>query len=151
MPAPLDRGHRDLFDARIDALLPDAHRRWGRMQPVEVLAHLRAALRLSLGRITLPDQSTPLFRNRFTQWILFGALPWPRGKIEAPSHFQPTPADSMEEERVKLGKAMDQFVEALEREPQTTAVHPAFGSLTLRKWAKLHGKHFDHHLKQFGA
>ena len=48
-------------------------------------------------------------------------------------------------------KAMEQFVDALDGEPDRIAVHPAFGDLTLRKWAKLHGKHFDHHLRQFGA
>lgn len=151
MPVPLDRAHMDAFTTRIGALTADAHRRWGRMQPIDALAHLRAALRLSLGRITLPDQSTALFRNGVMQWLLFGPLPWPKGKIEAPSQFQPTPADSMEEERARLHKAMEQFVAALEDGPLRTAVHPAFGDLTLRKWSKLHGKHFNHHLRQFGV
>ena len=151
MPDPLDRAHLGKLCNRIEGLDADAHRRWGKMQPIGVLAHLRAALRLSLGRITLPDQSTALFRNGLVQWLLFGPMPWPRGKIEAPSHFQPTPADSMEDERAMLRKAMEQFVEALEREPQHTTIHPAFGALTLAKWSRLHGKHFDHHLKQFGA
>jgi len=151
MAATLDRARIPAFSKRIDALTADAHRHWGRMGPIEVLAHLRAALRLSLGQIKLPDESTALFRNRVIQWLLLGPLPWPKGKIEAPSSFQPTPGDSMEEERAKLKKAMEQFVDALDGEPDRIAVHPAFGDLTLRKWAKLHGKHFDHHLRQFGA
>lgn len=149
MAAPLDRARIPAFSKRIGALTADAQRRWGKMEPIEVLPHLRAALRLSLGQLKLPDQSTALFRNGLMQWLLLGPLPWPKGKIEAPGDFQPTPGESLEDERVKLKKAIEQFVDTLEGEPDRTAVHPAFGDLTLRKWSKLHGKHFDHHLRQF--
>ncbi len=151
MPAPLDGLHLDAWRARVDGLGADAQRSWGKMQPIEVLAHLRAAVRLSLGQIELPDESTALYRNALVQWFILGPMPWPKGKIQAPGDFQPTPGESFESEQAKLKKAMGRFVDTLGSDPDRATVHPAFGSLTLRKWAKLHGKHFDHHLKQFGA
>ena len=151
MPAPLDRKRLETIATRVGALETGARARWGNMAPVEAVAHLAAAVRLSLGEIELPDESTALFRNRVVQWLLMGPLPWPKGKIEAPEGFRPPPASDLETERAALRAAMERFVDTLDREPQRSAVHPAFGALTLRKWSRLHGKHFDHHLRQFSV
>jgi oxepin-CoA hydrolase/3-oxo-5,6-dehydrosuberyl-CoA semialdehyde dehydrogenase len=151
MAAPLDRRHLGTITARVHALQSGARAHWGKMQPADVVAHLTVALHVSLGEIVLPDESTALFRNRIVQWLLFGPLPWPKGRIESPAEFRPPPESEMDAERAVLGKAMVRFVEALEREPGRVSAHPAFGGLTLRRWSRLHGKHFDHHLKQFGV
>ncbi|MFI5158773.1 MAG: DUF1569 domain-containing protein, partial [Sphingobacteriales bacterium] len=37
------------------------------------------------------------------------------------------------------------------KSPDATSIHPAFGPMDHNEWLIWHGKHFTHHLKQFGV
>ncbi|HYG78614.1 MAG TPA: DUF1569 domain-containing protein [Planctomycetota bacterium] len=43
------------------------------------------------------------------------------------------------------------FIELSEKEPERLGLHPMFGPQPLKKWQRMHGMHFDHHLRQFGV
>lgn len=147
--APLIRANQVLYARRFERVTGDCQRHWGVLTPCAMLAHLRAAVEVSLGDLPVVDKST-LFGRTLGCALVFRVLPWPKGKIKAPEVFFPQSSD-IEQEREKLNAAMLRFFASAEREPDRIGVHPIFGPLSLRYWQRVHGKHFDHHLTQFGA
>lgn len=138
------------FTKRVRELSPQSQRQWGKMDALSMQSHLRCAIDTSLGRVVAPDQST-IFARTVGCWLVFHVVPWPKGKIKAPEILFPAPEGDFESERGKLLGAMAEFIAAAGKEPQRKALHPIFGHKTLSYWALMHGKHFDHHLRQFGV
>ena len=138
------------FVSRINALTPQSPPRFGKLSAAEMIVHLRITITLSLGEIEAADQST-LFSRTILCWLVYNVMPWPKGRIKVPSQYTPPAEHGLDRERDDLLQAIDRFILSAEREPQRKAVHPMFGPLTLRYWQKAHGKHFDHHLYQFGV
>lgn len=148
MAKALDSANCAYFKSRIERVTAGSERRWGGFTPPGMLAHLRTVLEMSLGELPCEDHSTFFSRNV----ILFMAvrvMPFPKG-IKAPAKFTPD-ARELAMEHQALNAKLDQFMAALEKEPSRVTLHQVFGPMTLRYWSLLHGKHFDHHLRQFGA
>ena len=136
---------------RLKKIGPDTQRLWGKMQPVEIIAHLRRNVEISLGEVPVKDASVPVVRT-LLRWFIFHLAPtWPKGKIKAPPIFLAAPEGDFASEREKLLQSIDRFVEAEGREPSRIVLNPFLGPLPLSYWARIHGKHFDHHLRQFGV
>lgn len=138
------------FLERIAKVQPDSSRLWGELDPAGMMAHLRRSIEISLGEVEVEDISNFFMRTAGKVAILY-LLPWPKGKIKAPSEFTPPPEGDLDAERARLSEAMDRFLEALTNEPTRRTRNPAMGMLTLKTWSRVHGLHFDHHLRQFGA
>jgi len=138
------------FLGRIAKVQPDSPRQWGELDPAGMMAHLRRSIEISLGEVEVEDISNFLMRTVGKISFLY-LLPWPKGKIKAPSQFTPPPEGDLESERARLSEAMDRFLEDLRNNPARRTRNPAMGMLTLRTWSRVHGLHFDHHLRQFGA
>lgn len=136
--------------SRVRAIRPDSVRQWGQLTPDEMLAHLNRTVEMSLGEIEVRDESN-FFTRTVLRWLIFHVLPWPKGKVKVPAVFLPKPKGTLEEERGRLLASMERFVEHLRTEPGRTTLHPSFGPLTASYWARVHGKHMDHHLRQFGV
>ncbi len=137
------------FKERLAGLKPDSPRRWGKMQPIQLLPHLRRTFEISLGDV--PVETPPAtFWRRGLRWLVFGVLPWPKGRIKAPEMFFPAPGVSFEEERAATLGIMERFAAEVAREPDRPAPNPVFGRMDLRFWSLIHGRHLDHHLRQFG-
>jgi oxepin-CoA hydrolase / 3-oxo-5,6-dehydrosuberyl-CoA semialdehyde dehydrogenase len=147
----LNRRTLALFTVRINAIRPDAERLWGEMTPARMLAHLTRSIEISLGEYPVKDRSLPLVRSLLRWWVFHPRRDWPEGKIKSPADWTPEPTESFTEERAKLLQAMDRFLAAAAREPGRKTVSPLFGPLTLEYWRLVHGKHIDHHLRQFGV
>ena len=96
------------------------------------------------------DTSKPILRNLF--YLVFNVwfTNWPKG-LKGPPFLTPEPEGSFVEEHALLVTRMEQFVDALEREPGRIAVNPSLGAIPLRTWSRAHGVHCDHHLRQFGV
>ena len=142
---------RDRIVQRLETIGADTSRKWGKMQPIEMIAHLRRALEISLGEVEVKDESNFLMRSILVPIVFSGYLPWPKGKLKTLPVFLATPEGDIDEEKTKLVAALDRFIEASEKEPEKKALSPAFGWLTLGYWRKVHGIHTDHHLRQFGV
>jgi len=120
------------------------------MDPAAVFAHLTRALMMSLGKLEMPDQSN-IFTRTVVKWIAFETpLPWMRGLKAPASFFEADPA-GLEMERVRLKAAMAEFVKELEEKPTRVVNSPIFGPMTLSYWAKVNGRHLEHHLQQYGV
>jgi len=138
------------FTSRVNAVKPDSQRQFGSLDSRAMLCHLRRALEISLGEVEIPDSSNVLTRT-IVRYMAFHVVPWPKGRIKAPSAFTPAPENAFEAERELLHQAIERFIKTVEREPNKVVCHPVFGPMTMTYWCRVHGKHFDHHLKQFGV
>lgn len=147
----LNKDTSDDFVARLKAIASSEQRHWGRMTPEALMRHLTYMLQLSLGevraeKVFLPVPSVVLWYLCF-EWF----TTWPKGKLKAPPSFLPDGNENLEEARARCLAAMDRFTEALESNPESTAFTPLLGHIPLTKWARVHGVHMDHHLRQFGV
>lgn len=147
----------DLFDPavleetihRIESLQPDAERRWGKMNPAQMLAHCSAALEVAIGlkhppRIFIGRIIGPLFKDSF-----FGDAPMKKNS--------PTDKSFIIADERDFFKEQDCLITLVSRfstggdEACTSHPHSFFGRLAPREWSRGMYKHLDHHLKQFGA
>jgi hypothetical protein len=142
-------GDRDALARRLAELEPDAPRRWGRMDPAQMLRHCAIALGDALGdrpvkQAFLGRLVTPLIRGQ-----VFGDKPFRRGAPTDPLYVVRDPRD-FEAERSRLATLIDRVVQrgAVRTDGM---VHPFFGRLSGDQWGRLIYKHFDHHLRQFGV
>lgn len=146
---PLNDQTAAAFRDRIARLTPDTPRRWGTMSSTAMLAHLRHAFDMSLGLVPVTDDSNWFTRNVIFP-VVFKLLAPPRN-IKVPAKYLPAGSEDFEAERQGAIEGMAKFLEALRDTPARIAINPGFGPLTLRDWALIHGKHVDHHLRQFGV
>lgn len=78
-------------------------------------------------------------------------MPWPKAKIPTAPGYEVDPEGSFEEQKAELVSAVEKFVALSESEPDREVLHPNFGVRKLRYWQRLNGRHFEHHLMQFGV
>ena len=136
---------------RLRTLSADTPPQWGRMSATQMVAHLRRTVAISLGEHAVPDHSN-VFTRTVARWIAFHLMGrWPRGVIKAPPEYTAEPAGDFEDERRALFEAIQRFTVAAEREPDRTGLSPLFGPMPLRYWQRVHGMHFEHHLRQFNG
>jgi uncharacterized protein DUF1569 len=131
---------------RVQALRPDSERKWGKMSVDQMLWHVNDALALSLGDITVPPEKLPMPRGLLKFVVL--NLPWSKG---APTHsaFVAKRNYDFTAERARCLQLIDKVVS---RELQDTwPEHPVFGRMSGGQVSRLHAKHLDHHLTQFGV
>ena len=139
------------FKARVEQIQSVDQRQWGTMSPEETLRHLLFLLELSLGEREAEKLPVPM--PGFLMWVLFfnWFTNWPKGKLEAPPAFFPAAQDDLTGARRACTEAIDRFVQQLEATPEQRGFSPLLGHIPLRKWARVHGVHMDHHLRQFGV
>jgi hypothetical protein len=141
-----DPAIRTRIRSRLQGLRPDAARRWGRMTVDQMLWHVNSALEVALGRKTAARMKMPLPLPILRVLALYG--PWPRGAPTMPE-IRATGARDFEAERARCLALID---EVASTDLDTAwAVHPMLGRMTGQALSRLHAKHVDHHLRQFGA
>lgn len=148
MPTIHDPQVRDSLVQRLAGLRSDSSARWGRMTASQMVCHLNASLRASLGELPVGQAAGPMARFPFN-WVVIHLLPWPQGKAESPPEFLNQPASAWDADVAALRSLIER---AGTRSP--TAAWPpsrAFGAISGKSWGALHWKHVDHHLRQFGA
>lgn len=134
---------------RLEKLTPDAPRQWGKMDVSQMLAHCNASMETGLGlnfpkRMFIGRILGPVMKRR---WL--NDQPMEKNSPTDPNYVM-TDTKDFEQERaraIKLVKAFHQNGP----EGCATHPHPFFGKFSPDDWAILYWKHFDHHLRQFGA
>ena len=139
---------RSSIHRRIDSLGLDRPALWGRMNAHQMICHVADQLRVALGDIKVESQPGPL-RFRPLRQILVYWLPWPKGKLPTAPEMLTTAPLQWDHDVAVLHALIDRFAE--QNASEVWAAHPAFGTLSGREWGVLSWKHFDHHLRQFGA
>jgi hypothetical protein len=144
-----DPAHGDPILARVEALRPDAERRWGKMTVAQMLAHCSIAVEAANGdrpmrQAFLGKLLTPFVRSSFV-----GPKPYSRGSPTGPPLRVKDPRD-FATEKTRLLSALRRLREA---GPDAAARHPHgfVGKMTGEEWGRVQWKHLDHHLRQFGG
>ena len=148
MGSILNEADRAEIVRRMQSLSASSNRRWGTMDVVGMLQHLRLAARMTVGDLTVPSANKRAFQMFPLKHLILYVFPFPKGAPTAPM-LKPVDAATFEEERA----ALLELIERIGTGPREGAgpVHPLFGPLTCREWGVATYKHTDHHLKQFGA
>ena len=134
---------------RIQNLSAASTRLWGKMDIQQMLMHCTTQLKLAVGEISSYIQGPSFMRSSLGKWILFSAVPWPKGAATPAemnaelAHFVLT---NIENEKTDLLNYLENAKGKAQLMP-----HPFFGKLNRQEWARLIYKHLDHHLKQFGS
>jgi hypothetical protein len=138
--------HRELQD-RVQRLSTSLKPHWGRMTPLQMVAHLSDSLRMASGELEVAPRKVPFRYSPLKELVLY-VLPIPKGLPTAPELLARKPADwSLEvaDLRDQLNGLVQRGYEAL------SPTHPAFGRLSGKQWGVLIYRHMDHHLRQFGV
>ena len=134
---------------RLDALSPDARRRWGKMNVQQMLSHLAGSMEwlLSDGEARDWPSKAPGILKLIALHL---PLPWPRG---VPNPNDPAgvevPPEDFEPLRARVRSGLDGL--AGWEVSDATPPHPFFGPLTTWEWRRWAYKHAHHHLRQFSA
>jgi hypothetical protein len=141
-----DPAFRSEIEARLDALRPDAPRKWGKMTPAQMLWHLNQFLSFALGDGKHKRQKSPIPRP-IMRFLLLN-MPWPKSAPTHPSALARNDYD-FEAERERCKILIDRFVTRPLDGPWP--VDAAFGEVTGTFASRLQAKHFDYHLRQFNG
>ena len=118
------------------------------MNAPRMLAHLSDQMRHALGDApTVPRQGPlrwPLIKPLAMFW-----LPWPKGRVKGPREAFVTRPTSCDAHLAAFERLVERFVPPESRTDWPD--HALFGRMTRRSWGKFCHRHFDHHLRQFGA
>ena len=144
----LNEADREELSSRLRSLSVSSTRRWGSMDVVGMLQHLRLAARMTLGELPVPSANKRVFQKFPLKHLILYVFPFPKGAPTAPE-LKPIDTVSFEEER----SAVLDLLERIGTGPREGGgpAHPLFGPMTWREWGVATYKHTDHHLKQFGA
>jgi Protein of unknown function (DUF1569) len=148
MHSILNENDRAEISMRVQSLSASSTRRWGTMDVVGMLQHLRLSARMTLGELPVPSKNKRVFQVFPLKHLILYVVPFPKGAPTAPA-LKPVNVASLEEEREALLELLDRIGTG----PQEGVgpAHPLFGPLTWREWGVATYKHADHHLRQFGA
>ena len=75
--------------------------------------------------------------------------PWPRGRVQGPPEAFLTQPTSWPEDLAVFEALVQRFIDSETRADWPE--HAIFGSMTRQSWGRFCHRHFDYHLRQFGA
>ncbi len=142
----LDHDYVNELVARLGTLHPEMRAAWGAMSSEQMVGHLTAAVRYSMGR----GPKLPFVGSWFTRRLVWplvsaGILRIPRN-VKAPNPGGSLPTGDVE----TLHAVLEEYLNLVQSDEFQPARHPFFGNIGVDGWARMHVLHFEHHMKQFG-
>ena len=147
MPTMHDTGVATSIRARVASLRPDSPRQWGKMSIDQMLWHVNLPLRESLGEYPTPAPNVPLPKALF-RWMIL-TFPWGKSAPTRPDMKVAGTRYDFEVEKKSCLHMIDRFMARPMDGPWPRSAN--MGEMQGKHWSKLHFKHLDHHLRQFGA
>ena len=145
----LDHDYVEEVMARLGRIQADAQPAWGALTRDRLVAHLVGAVRFSMGRLgAMPDQGTWFTRRIMKPLVLNGIVRIPKNvRTRGAARQTPGGIDNLE----TLHALLEEYLQLVQADELTPPPHPIFGPLDVDEWAKMHVRHFEHHLRQFGV
>ncbi len=136
----------------LSELEPDEQPLWGQMTAQHMVEHLTETLQYSNGIKALKSPNVPSHTFDALKRFLMSDKEFPQGFIspllgETLADLRNLDLFSALEE-LKTNNAL--FKTYFKENPDAVFFNPTFGVLNFKEWQQFHGKHFFHHLKQFG-
>ena len=138
---------------RLDQLNSESKAKFGILTPQHMVEHLTITLKLSAGRIPIPEFEPNEKQLARKQALLFTDIPFPQG-IKAPGlpdTLLELRYPDLETAKAALIAGWDTYQLLFKENPTLQTLHPGFGLLNYEEWELFHAKHIDHHLGQFGC
>lgn len=136
---------------RLNQLHTTTAAQFGILTPQHMVEHLILTVKMSAGRIPIPEFVPNEKQLAQKQALLFTDIPFPRG-VKAPG-LPDTLLDlrfpDLETAKAELIKSWDAYQLLFKENPTKQTFHPRFGLLNFDEWERFHAKHMDHHLGQF--
>ena len=132
---------------RVELLRPDSRGRWGKMSVGQMLWHVNQAMEGALGRIPVTPEKVPLPRP-LMKFVVIN-LPWPKS---APTLKQWVPQNDsygFAAERERCVRLINEL--ASKSLDAAWPDSPTLGPMSGKEVSRLHAKHLNHHLTQFGV
>lgn len=140
------------IESRLESLEKDTPAKFGIMTPQHMVEHLILTIKLSYGRVKIPDFTPNEKQLNAKQALLYTEMEFPEG-VRAPG----LPSDLLDLRYPDLNTAKEElkraklaYQETYEKSPEAKFLHPRFGLLTHKEWEIFHHKHIGHHFRQFG-
>ena len=132
---------------RLNALRPDTNGRWGKMSVAQMLWHVNEAMEGALGRVVTEPVRVLLPRSMLKFFVL--NAPWGKGAPTLKRWIPRSNSYDFASERDRCRR----LVEELASKPlgDTWADSPNLGRMSGSEVSRLHAKHLNHHLTQFGV
>lgn len=143
---------RKLIESRILKLVSDTSASFGIMTPQHMLEHLTLTVKISYGRIKLPDFEPSEKQLAQKQALIYTDIEFPKG-LKAPGigeKLLDLRYQNLETAKTELLKSIEDYNSHFIEFHRDETIHPRFGKLNYEEWEKFHSKHFQHHLTQFG-
>ena len=132
---------------RLKTLRPDSARKWGKMSVSQMLWHVNEAMEGALGRITSEPMRVPLPRV-LLKFLVLNA-PWGKGAPTLKRWIPQSDRYDFALERDRCCRLVDEL--AARPVDDVWPDSPTLGRMSGREVSRLHAKHLNHHLTQFGA
>ena len=138
---------RELLE-RLSHLTAEVRPQWGKMTAPQMLTHVNDQFRMALGDLPTVPERLPIRYFPLNNLVAY-VLPWPKSSPTAPELLARIDQSTWATEVATFASVLQRFA----TQPADVAwpVHPAFGRLSRRAWAKLGYRHTDHHWRQFGV
>jgi hypothetical protein len=146
MPMLHDATYRAAVQSRLRDLHSNAQRRFGKMSVSQMLWHVNEAMEVALGKKKAPKEKTPL-PGPVMKFLVLN-LPWPKGAPTIPM-FVAKKEHDFDAERARCLRLIDEL--ATRDLESDWPENPVFGRVCGRDVTRLHAKHLNHHLNQFGV
>lgn len=134
---------------RLDKLMPNAERKWGKMDAAQMMAHCSVALKVATGQNFPPRLFIGRMLGSFLKSKYYDKNPF-RKNSPTDKTFIIADKRDFEQEKITLIHLTQQFTDGGSQKC-TTHPHSFFGKLTPEQWSIGMYKHLDHHLRQFGV
>jgi len=142
-----DPQHKAEILRRLKTLSPDAARRWGKMSVSQMLWHVNEAMEGALGRIQAEPMKVPLPRPLLKFLVL--NFPWGKG---APTLKRWVPQSDSYDFASEQARCLRLVVELASKPLEDAwSDSPTLGRMRGSDVSRLHAKHLNHHLTQFGV
>jgi len=138
---------------RLQNLTLQSETKFGIFTPQHMVEHLILTLKLSSGRIPIPEIVPNEKQLAQKQALLFTDISFPQG-IKIPGLPDTLPElrfPDLEIAKTTLIMSWDAYHLVFQENPTKLTPHPRFGLLNYEEWERFHAKHIDHHLGQFGC
>ena len=134
---------------RIEKLNTSSSPLWGKMNVVQMLAHLDLSLRVNFDEIELKKGLLGIFFGGISRRILLSEKPYPK-YLPADKNVLTKEVVDFVTEKLKVETSIKKYLmmgpNGISKKP-----HYILGKITRKESALLTYKHLDHHLRQFGV
>ncbi|MBI5094268.1 MAG: DUF1569 domain-containing protein [Candidatus Hydrogenedentes bacterium] len=147
----LDHDYVNDLIQRVRRIPADAEPKWGSMSPQELVQHLVMTVKYSMGHAGKTKVTGGWFaKNILGPLIMHGFVKIPRN-IRLPKRAIDAQRSQEHADLETFHAVLNQYLDLVQAGEMTPEPHPFFGDIGIDGWDKMHIRHFEHHLAQFGV